>query len=404
MSSLRRAAVEVSGQEIGDLFSPGRPEPTMFGYRDNVVDELAVSVTMPVAESSYSYDGLHPIFAQNLPEGYLGDVIRKHIAKIYGTGDLTVLAALGRHQVGRVVVAGPTSGAGEGDAAGESLAGLLAADDGSLFEELVEKYALRSGISGVQPKVLVPARISEKSTLRTEGYIVKTWGDDFPQLAANEFFCMTLAKECGLPVPDFYLSDNGRLFIMSRFDRCSDGAWLGFEDACVLQGLLPEDKYSGSYEKLAKTFSRYFSPQHRRQGLRWLFMSVALSWAVRNGDAHLKNFGLLYREPFTERWLAPTYDIVSTIPYLKHDVPALTLAGRKVWWPVNYLRRYGRQSCGLTTKEISEDLSLLAGKLREVAGQIEVYCEKSPAFSDVGGAMAKLFRESSTEINSGVRP
>ncbi len=404
MSSLRRAAVEVSGQKVGDLFSPGRPEPTIFGYRDNVIDELAVSVTMPVDGSSYSYDGLHPIFAQNLPEGYLGDVIRKHIAKIYGTGDLTVLAALGRHQVGRVVVSGATSGESEGETAGESLAGLLAADDGSLFEELVEKYALRSGISGVQPKVLVPARVSEKSTLRTEGYIVKTWGDDFPHLAANEFFCMTLAKACGLPVPDFYLSDNGRLFIMSRFDRYSDGAWLGFEDSCVLQGLLPEDKYSGSYEKLAKTFSRYLSPQHRRQGLRWLFMSVALSWAVRNGDAHLKNFGLLYREPFTERWLAPTYDIVSTIPYLKHDVPALTLAGRKVWWPVDYLRRYGRQSCGLTTKEISQDLSLLAGKLREVAGQIEVYCEKSPAFSEVGGAMAKLFRESSTEIISGVRP
>lgn len=74
-------------------------------------------------------------------------------------------------------------------------------------------------VSGVQPKVLVPGTISEKTTLRTRGYIVKVWGDDYPQLAANEYFCMTVAKACGLPIPDFYLSDNRRLFVMARFDR-----------------------------------------------------------------------------------------------------------------------------------------------------------------------------------------
>lgn len=404
MTSVRRARVEVSGSVVGDLSSPERPEPSVFVYREGVPEQSAVSVTMPVSEASYAFDGVHPIFAQNLPEGYLGDIIRKHVAKLYGSGDLTVLATLGRHQVGRVVVTADDF-AGMGDEhQGESLGGLLAAKDDSLFEELVEKYALRSGVSGVQPKVLVPASISEKSTLRTEGYIVKTWGDDYPHLAANEYFCMTVAREFGLPVPDFYLSDNGRLFIMSRFDRRPDGSWLGFEDACVLQGLLPEDKYSGSYEKLAKTLSLFLSPQHRREGLRWLFRSVLLSWAVRNGDAHLKNFGLLYCEPFGERWLAPTYDIVSTTPYLKRDVPALTLAGRKVWWPLSYLKNFARQSCGLTTAEVSTDLELLAQKLTEIADQIDSYTTKTPAFTQVGTAMSQTFRASSHEITFGVRP
>jgi len=405
MTSLRRAMVEVAGAVVGDVFSPGRSEPAVFVYREGVPEWSAVSVTMPVGETSYAFDGgVHPIFAQNLPEGYLGDIIRKHVAKVYGSGDLTVLAALGRHQVGRVVVTADESAGVDDQDQGESLAGLLAGDDGSLFEELVDKYALRSGISGVQPKVLVPARVSEKSTLRTEGYIVKAWGDDYPQLAANEYFCMTLAREFGLPVPEFYLTDNGRLFIMSRFDRRADGAWLGFEDACVLQGLLPQDKYSGSYERLAKTFSSFLSPKHRREGLRWLFRSLLVSWAVRNGDAHLKNFGLLYGEPFGERWLAPTYDIVSTTPYLHHDVPALTLAGRKVWWPVNYLKAYGRQSCGLTTGEVNEDLKRLASKLTETADQIDTHIAKMPSFGLVGTIMSRTFRASSQEIASGVRP
>src|SRR5690554_7452830 len=107
MSSLHRAVVEVSGEVVGDLVVPGRPEPSVFVYGAEVPESSAVSVTMPVAGQVYSYGGLHPVFAQNLPEGYLGDIIRKHVSKLYGSGDLTVLAALGRHQVGRVVVSDP---------------------------------------------------------------------------------------------------------------------------------------------------------------------------------------------------------------------------------------------------------------------------------------------------------
>ncbi|MCK7546068.1 type II toxin-antitoxin system HipA family toxin [Marinobacter bryozoorum] len=399
MTRLKRALVEVDGQVVGDLVAPGRPEPSVFVYDNGVGEERAVSVTMPVKGQAFSYNGLHPIFAQNLPEGYLGDVIRKYVAKLYGAGDLAVLAALGRHQVGRVVVTDSAISDPVTGARGEPLSRLLKTDDASLFDELVEKYALRSGVSGVQPKVLVPGHISEKSSVRTAGFIVKTWGDDYPQLAANEFFCMSLARLCGLPVPEFHLSDDGRLFVMARFDRDVSGGgaeppWLGFEDGCVLQGLMPEDKYSGSYEKLAKSFDTFLSSEHRRQGLKWLFMSVAVSWAVRNGDAHLKNFGLLYRKPFAERWMAPAYDIVSTTPYLPGDVPALTLSGRKVWWPVQYLVNFGCQSCGLPRKDVATFLKTLAGGLLATADQMQSYYERNQEFREVGECMVATFRSS----------
>jgi serine/threonine-protein kinase HipA len=58
-------------------------------------------------------------------------------------------------------------------------------DTRELFHELVARYALRSGISGVQPKVLLEA--SQRGALTSSGYIVKSWGTDYPCLAANEY-------------------------------------------------------------------------------------------------------------------------------------------------------------------------------------------------------------------------
>lgn len=399
MATQHRAQVTVDDNPVGELTSPARPDPSVFLYNTGTAPDNAVSVTMPVQRDAYLYHGLHPVFAQNLPEGYLGDILRKTIAKLYGPGDLTLLTALGRFQVGRVAIVDPDKADDATQDKGESLNDLLNSNNDGLFEELVEKYALRSGVSGVQPKVIVPALTVERTTLKTDGFIVKSWGDDFPELAANEYFCMSLAKAVGLPVPDFDLSSNGQLFIMKRFDRTGTGQWLGFEDACVLQGRAPEEKYSGSYEQLAKTLFTYLSPEHRQQGLAWLFKSVLASWAVRNGDAHLKNFGILYDQPFGERRLAPTYDIVSTVPYLTQDVPALTLAGRKVWWPLPYLATFGRASCGLSLTEVERNLKKLHAALLQQRQNIERYRQTHPTFSEVGTAMEEVFQDSAKHID-----
>ena len=49
-----------------------------------------------------------------------------------------------------------------------------------------------------------------------------------------------------------------------------------------------------------------------------------------NGDAHLKNFGLLYTDPTTtDCTLALAFDIVNTTAYISEDVLALDLCGFK---------------------------------------------------------------------------
>ena len=172
---------------------------------------------MPVRMESWVIPELHPIFQMNLPEGALLAAIRQAIAKLIGDDDLSILRVTGGNQVGRNRFSLPGAVAPGLVESPESLEELLSYPDTiELFHELISRYSLRSGISGVQPKVMLDA--TQRGTIASAGYIVKSWGTDYPQLAANEFFCMSAAKLAGLPVPEFHLSDNGGLFVMKRFD------------------------------------------------------------------------------------------------------------------------------------------------------------------------------------------
>lgn len=115
---------------------------------------------------------------------------------------------------------------------------------------------------------------------------------------------MQAFKLAGIDVPQFYLSDDDRLFITKRFDIEEDGATLGFEDMCVLQARRRDDKYLGSYEQIAKSIKIFASPAHKIESLQQLFKMVVLNTHLQNGDGHLKNFGLIYQDVRTVR-LAP---------------------------------------------------------------------------------------------------
>lgn len=400
---IKRLYVSIGGKRVGRIEAGARYD---FVYDEETDPANAVSVTMPPAVAVYPWRELHPIFAQNLPEGYLGDVIRRTISKTVGSDDLSMLSVLGQHQIGRLRYALPDADEAPADGGDneKSAKDILTDVNPELFAELFEKHYLRSGLSGVQPKVLLGATAHDRITLRTGGYILKSWGDDYPELAANEFFCMRVAEASGVRAPRFDLSENGRLFLMDRFDVRSEGVHAGFEDGCVLQGRSPSEKYKGSYERLAKSISTYVSDDRRRDSLEQLFRSVVVSWAVRNGDAHLKNFGILYDDITGYRALAPAFDIVSTVPYLKNDVPALTLAGKKLWWPPRLLAAFGVQSCGLRKDHVGKIFGQVMQALLAEAAHIRDYIDRRSAFSDVGNAMIQVFRNSAAELESAIRP
>jgi serine/threonine protein kinase HipA of HipAB toxin-antitoxin module len=78
---------------------------------------------------------------------------------------------------------------------------------------------------------------------------VKVWGaNEYPQLAANEYFCLTVARKYGLDVPPYRLAEDGMALVIDRFDLRMDGTYRGVEDFCVLNGRRADEKYRGSYE------------------------------------------------------------------------------------------------------------------------------------------------------------
>lgn len=335
---MKTTALQVSTPQgsSGSLLSGA--EDYIFRYHHTASPQAAISLLMPVRPDEFRRRELHPIFQMNLPEGYVLEQLRNRLAKTVNVDPLLLLALSGSSApIGRVFVQSEAVDKllqGRQTTGGEKLEEILHWDGTEdIFADLVDRYILRAGISGVQPKVLVPEQTeaqARKVTSRTPDLIIKSGREELPGLAINEFLCMSMAKEVGLPVPEFYLSDNMKLFVMRRFDRDDQLNALGFEDMAALMGLSPQQKYSKSYAAIAKAIRLYCPPEHVRSSLQHLFDSVALSCIVGNGDAHLKNFGLLYSDP-TKRdaQLAPAYDIVNTTAYIPEDSLALDLAGNK---------------------------------------------------------------------------
>lgn len=352
--------VKVRDEVVGDLVE----ENGEFIYHYNTKDQSNfISLTMQVRAKDYINKQLHPLFEMHLPEGYLLSIIKKHFSKIVKVDDFSLLRLMSPSIKGRVSYANNQVIKEEP----LTLDSLLHSNDKNLFDELVAKFALSSALSGVQPKVL--ARIQDKATLSLDEYIVKSWGEDYPHLGLNEYYCMKIVKKAGITVPEFYLSDDNKLYIMKRFDIKDDGSYLGFEDMCVLQAKQRDDKYEGSYEGIVKTIKTFVSPKHKKHALKEFFKMVVINNFVQNGDAHLKNFGLIYRD-ITDIKLSPAYDVVSTTMYIENDIPALHLLGSKRWWDKKFLIQFGMEYCDLTKSEVNSLYEECLRALKEVLDEV----------------------------------
>ena len=253
----------------------------LFRYHEDAKARAAISLLMPVRLDEYRHRELHPIFQMNLPEGYVLEQLRNRLAKVANVDPMLLLALSGSSSpIGRVAVSSPEVDAllARQQFPGEKLEEILAWDGAEdIFVGLVDRYILRAGISGVQPKVLVPEHqdsAPQRFTSKTSDLIIKSGRDEFPGLAINEFLCMSVAKEAGIAVPEFYLSDNAKLFVMRRFDRDEQLNPIGFEDMAALMGLAAEQKYSKSYSAIAKAIRMYRPPEHVQGSLAQLFAMV----------------------------------------------------------------------------------------------------------------------------------
>ena len=400
------ADVFVNRSPVGIL---SREEPAnRFVYAAGTAPAQAVSLLMPVGPDPYFAERatvLHPVFDMSLPEGALREALGTMFAKALPVfDDLALLEVVGRSLIGRLRFG--VTAADLDEVPAQNLSDLLAyRGTGGLFRDLLERYARYSGVAGIQPKLLIrddgslrietfsPLEKRERITAHGATHLLKTFdATKYPALAANEFHCLQAARAAGLPVPAAQLSADGQVLVIERFDLKPDGSYLAFEDGCAIDGRLSREKYEGSYEQLAGSLAGAIdSPAREPAALAQFFRSLAFSIAVRNGDAHRKNFGVLYDNATGPVSIAPTYDVVTTVAYIPRDSLALTLDGSKRWPEAKRLQRFGVQRCRLTAQAARDIVAEVVEAVATATGQL--LSDASPNSKDTIGLMRAAWQE-----------
>ncbi len=376
-----------------------------FAYMPSAASQRAVSLTMPVQVQSWDWrTGVLPIFEMNLPEGALKERLARGFVKATGYfDDFDLLSLVGQTQLGRIRCSEFKEDLEE-SVPFQSVDEILGTRrDSGLFDHLLDRFARYSGLSGIQPKVLIRDEIKlsgDKGRLSANvgaTHIVKLWDKtEYPELAANEFFCLTAARKAGLEVPPFLLSDAGDALVIERFDLTPSG-YLGLEDFCVLNEVFTARKYDGGYEtKLFRRLRDFVAPTETPVALEALYRLFVLNCALRNGDAHLKNFALLYEGVEGPTRLAPVYDVVTTTAYLPSDVMALTLEGSRKWPDPKRLGSLGQLRAELGAAEVKAIFEETADALSDTWSEAEAYFAGSTDAS-VGNRMHAAWQQGIAE-------
>ncbi len=290
-----------------------------------------------------------PWFSNLLPEGPLRELVAKQ-AGVSPMREFFLLHRLGDDLPGAVrIVADET---------------LTEPDDDPIFQSDKQEMpgSWHFSLAGVQLKF--SAQRGERGfTIPVSGrggdWIVKLPDARYPKVPENEYATMLWAKASGIRIPELELVDVAKVsglpaavgafreqmaLVVRRFDRPTPARRVHMEDFAQILGLYPEEKYQKyNYETLASLIFNLVG----ETGLDEFICQLVFIIASGNGDAHHKNWSLLYPEGIKAE-LSPAYDLVSTIQYMQDDNLALNLAKSKRWEDVNMesFRRMARKIGG----------------------------------------------------------
>ncbi len=274
-----------------------------------------------------------PAFFSNLlPEGMMRDYLAKR-AGVKSEREFYLLWILGQDLPGAIkIVPAESKDLPKG-----------VNDNEEITEHRSKKTILRFSLAGIQLKFSAVKKAGRGLTIPTGGiggkWIVKLPDLRFKGVPENEFAMMKLAKRVGINVPEIALvpineigglpkeiEENGKYaFAIKRFDRAEDDSAIHIEDFAQILGVYPDKKYNNaSYRNIAKVIWLETGEEGIIEFIRRFIFNVLIG----NGDMHLKNWSLIYPDGHTPS-LAPSYDFLSTIPYIKDETLALKFVDSK---------------------------------------------------------------------------
>lgn len=286
---------------------------------------------------------LHPVLSNLLPEGALRELIAQGL-KVHIDNEFQILSYLGEDLPGALIVQPVDPEEVPENILSSHEKAKAVKVEGSVREN---KFSL----AGVQMKFSVKEKEGRYNLSRggvLGDWIIKTPSTMHQYVPLNEFTAMSLASIVGVDIPDIKLVELDKLdnlpqvnlpdekvaFAIRRFDR-HEGTRIHMEDFAQVLVKYPHEKYRfGNYEQIGKILYQYSGDGiHDIQQLaRRLLVNILLA----NGDAHLKNWSLLYSDEVTPR-LSPAYDILTTSVYIEDEKQfALNLGKTKNWYEVSY--------------------------------------------------------------------
>lgn len=285
---------------------------------------------------------LDPVLSNLLPEGALRELLTQSL-KVHVDSEFDLFSYLGSDLPG-ALVAEPMS---PEDIPPSVLFAHGDAEAVSFDKGLREN---RFSLAGVQMKFSMKqqdGRFNLVTGALLGDWIIKTPSARHQDLPVNEYTAMKLAELAVVEIPEIKLVELDKLdnlpqinlpdeklaFAIKRFDR-DGGQRVHMEDFAQVLVKYPHEKYSGAnYEQIGQVLYRFSGDglADVQQFARRLLVNILLA----NGDAHLKNWSLLYADRFAPR-LSPAYDIVTTQVYIENEKSfALNLGKIKGWYDVN---------------------------------------------------------------------
>lgn len=131
----------------------------------------------------------------------------------------------------------------------------------------------------------------------------------------------------------------------------------------------------------------YSVSTQKNDDMKSLYKVIVMNYLLKNGDAHLKNFGVLYNQDFSKIWFSPAYDVVNTVVYFNNDRPALTMNGKKIWFGKKELIKFGVQNCYLKQSEAVKFYKECIESLKESVSELREYINLNKEFELVGQKM-----------------
>jgi serine/threonine-protein kinase HipA len=303
---------------VGTLHEGGNARAIEFYYANEWRDNgYPISVSLPL-DGGFSHDTATNFFDNMLPESSARDRIAKE-KNVPPYHLLAILNAIGRDCAGALCIipgSAPLNSKTPPIDATHEICRRINSDI-----PIGSTPRSRISLAGAQDKIAV---ILEYKKNRKQKWSILLPQDDRPTthilkpwsaFAANEYICNQLAKSCGLnvPVTNLFAIEGKEILAIDRYDRSKSKPIrrIHQEDFCQALGLYSGDKYQ--HEDWGITLSDIAGVLLRcgmESSLKALVEITAFNIIIGNGDAHAKNFSLLYNDK-GPLCLAPFYDLIS---------------------------------------------------------------------------------------------